>query len=89
MISRTRGEPSVLLRHHLPSNPHKKVSTRVTELKIKISELKNTQEWFNSRLDEAEQISYLEDKAMEMNKTDQGEKVNILKTHLRQLQVKS
>lgn len=38
------------------------------------------QEGFNSSLDETEeQISELEDKAMAMDKTEQGKKVNILR----------
>lgn len=39
---------------------------QLSELKNKISELKNTLEGFNSRLDEAEQISELEERAVEV-----------------------
>ena len=44
--------------------------TQVTELKNAMNKLKNTVKGFNSRLDEAEWISYLEDRARELTKTE-------------------
>ena len=41
----------------------RKYQTEVPKLKNKITELKNTVEGFKSRLDEAEQIGNLEDRA--------------------------
>lgn len=45
--------------------------TEVTELKNKITQLKDTWEGLNSRLDETEQISNLEDKAVKLTQTEQ------------------
>lgn len=54
---------------------YKKDQTEVTELKNAINELKNTLAVFNSRLDEMEeQISYLEDKALELTQRRKNKK---------------
>ena len=44
---------------------------QVNELKNKITELKNTPAGFNSRLDEAEQISELKERAVEVTQLGQ------------------
>ena len=49
----------------------RKYQKEVIELKNAIAELKNTVEGFNSRLNEVEQISELEEKSMEFNQTEQ------------------
>ena len=56
----------------------RKYQIEVTELRNYNNNWKNTQEWLNGRLEEAEEISKLEDKAVQIRQSSK-KKINVMK----------